>query len=1043
VVLRRVPAAINKKSRIARTLLILAYFLLVSAGRIAALDPGHRISQYGHSSWKIQDGYFGSQPVSITQTTDGYLWVETEGGIFRFDGVQFVSWTSLTGEKLPSNDYWPMLGARDGSLYIGTDSGLLRWANQLLTRYLDGETVGGIMQDEKGQIWFTHYRPGNYSDPLCRISGTDVRCYDYGTVERGLLSAPGHLAEDASGSFWVILSTAVVRWKPGSVKIYRLTYQGGNGVRDLAAADDGSVWIGIETPGHGGGLQRIVGGVMQPFAVPKLNGETLEVFTLLIDRQGSLWVGTLNQGLYRIHGADVDHFGSANGLSSDSVNHLFEDREGSLWVATSKGLDMLRDLPMSTFSTSEGVSEDEVESVLAARDGTVWIGSNHLQALESNGISPELGKRLPGNYVTSLLEDHTGRLWVGTDHALWTREGGKNNGMFRQIRKADGSAMGMVWGLTEDSEHNIWVSAYKSLIRIRDLTVREEFPQPPIAFAQKLAPDPQSGIWLGLLSGNLARFRSGKTEIFTFPNHPNTPVKALFAASDGSILGATEFGVVAWKSGKQQVLSARNGLPCDDVNMLNSDDQSDLWLYSACGLIEVPREEIQRWWREPEAKLKMRVFDALDGVQAGLSHFSGSSKAPDGRLWFANNSVVQTIDPAHLTGNTVPPPVHITGILADRKSYPLLEAPKLPALTRDLEIDYTAPSLSVPKKVLFRYMLEGHDAGWQEPGTRRQAFYNDLRPRHYRFRVIACNNDGVWNETGAFLDFSVAPAYYQTSWFSMSCAAGFLALLWGIYRLRVQQLQHQFAIGLEARVNERTRIARELHDTLLQSLQGLMLHFQTGIDLLPGRPAEARKALEIAVDRADQTINEGRDAVQGLRASAVETNDLVSAVRILGEELGAADKNQNSAVFEVEVKGAPRNLHPILRDEVYRIAAEALRNAFHHAHAQRIEVEILYGERWLRLRVRDDGKGIDPKFLSGDGREKHYGLRGMRERAELVGGKLAVWSKLDSGAEVELSIPASTAYATSYRRRSWLSEKLSGRGTNGKATDVKETKIKS
>jgi signal transduction histidine kinase len=253
-------------------------------------------------------------------------------------------------------------------------------------------------------------------------------------------------------------------------------------------------------------------------------------------------------------------------------------------------------------------------------------------------------------------------------------------------------------------------------------------------------------------------------------------------------------------------------------------------------------------------------------------------------------------------------------------------------------------------------------------------------------------------------------------------------------------LQHQFAIGLEARVNERTRIARELHDTLLQSFHGLLLHFQTGIDLLPGHPVDARKTLETAIDRADQAINEGRDTVQGLRASVAETNDLVSAVRILGEELGAADTNESSVVFEVEVEGAPRNLHPILRDEVYRIAAEALRNAFGHAQAQRIEVQILYGERWLRLRVRDDGKGIDPKFLSGDGRAKHYGLHGMRERAKLVGGKVAVWSKLDSGTEVELSIPASTAYATASRRRSWLSERFSGKGMDAKETDLNETK---
>jgi signal transduction histidine kinase/ligand-binding sensor domain-containing protein len=1014
VVLQRHPFVANEtKSPVARAFLFLAVFLLASAGWVAALDPGHRISQYGHSSWKIQDGYFGSQPVSITQTTDGYLWVETEGGIFRFDGVQFVSWTSLTGEKLPSNDYWPMLGAKDGSLYIGTDSGLLRWANQRSIRYLDGETIGGIIQDEKGQIWFTHYRPDNYPDPLCRISGTDVRCYGYGSVERGLLSAPGPLAEDGLGSFWVGHNTAVVRWTAGSAKIYRLTYQGSIGVTDLAVADDGSVWLGIETPGRGGGLQHLVGGVMQPFAVPKLNGETLRVCALLIDRQGSLWVGTLNQGLYRIHGTDVDHFGSVNGLSSDSVNHLFEDREGSLWVATSKGLDILRDLPVSTFSTSEGVSEDEVESVLAARDGTVWIGSNHLQALGPNGLSPELGKGLPGNYVTSLLEDHTGRLWVGMDRALWIHEGGKNNGMFRQIRKADGSAIGMVWGLTEDSEHNIWVEAYKSLIRIRDLTVREEFPQPPVPLANKLAPDPQSGIWLGLLSGDLARFRSGKTEIFTFPNHPNTKVKALFAASDGSILGATEFGVVAWKSGKQQILSARNGLPCDDVNTLNSDDQSDLWLYSACGLIEVPREEIQRWWREPEAKLKTRIFDALDGVQAGLSHFSGSSKAPDGRLWFANNSVAQTMDPAHLTGNTVPPPVHITGIVADRKSYPLLDALKLPALTRDLEIDYTAPSLSVPKKVLFRYMLEGHDAGWQEPGTRRQAFYNDLPPRHYRFRVIACNNDGVWNETGASLDFSILPAYYQTAWFRASYVAAFLLLLWSIYRMRVRQVARAMSNRFDERLAERTRIARDFHDTYLQTIQGSKLVADSALKQSPDF-ARMRGALEQLSVWLGRATEEGRAALSSLRTSTTEKNDLAAAFQRAIEEC----RINSSIEASFTVAGEASEMHPIVRDEVYRIGYEAIRNACVHSQATDLRVELAYADD-LILRVRDNGVGITPAVVD-QGKQEHFGLRGMRERARGIMAKFTLNTSPVSGSEITLVVPGSIIYRTTNSRgRKW------------------------
>jgi signal transduction histidine kinase len=350
-------------------------------------------------------------------------------------------------------------------------------------------------------------------------------------------------------------------------------------------------------------------------------------------------------------------------------------------------------------------------------------------------------------------------------------------------------------------------------------------------------------------------------------------------------------------------------------------------------------------------------------------------------------------------------------------------------------------SFSVPQKVRFRYILEGHDTVWQDPGDRRQAYYTDLTPGKYRFRVIASNNDGVWNEAGATLDFSIAPAWYQTNWFRVSCVSAFGLLLWALYRFRLRQVAYQFNMRLEERVSERTRIARDLHDTLLQSFHGLLLRFQMVSQLLPA--GEAKQRLDGAIDQAAEAITEGRDAVQGLRSSTVETNDLAVAIRTIGEELAADETNQSSAVFEVEVEGTPRNLHPILRDEVYRLAGEALRNAFQHAQARRIEVEIRYDQKQFRLRVRDDGKGIDPKVLGGEGREGHYGLHGMRERAKLVGGKMSVWSKRDSGTEVELSIPASTAYATAEPRRSWLAEKLFVKGTDVKETDAKETKVKS
>jgi signal transduction histidine kinase len=416
--------------------------------------------------------------------------------------------------------------------------------------------------------------------------------------------------------------------------------------------------------------------------------------------------------------------------------------------------------------------------------------------------------------------------------------------------------------------------------------------------------------------------------------------------------------------------------------------------------------------------LSVKTFDAFDGSQPGYEPGQPEvSKSADGRLWFASSDKVQMIDPSRTYTNVIPPPVYVEEVIADRKNYLPSVGLRLPALARDLEIDYTALSFVVPQKVRFRYKLEGRDTTWQDPGTRRQAFYSDLRPGKYRFRVIACNNDGVWNEEGATLDFSVAPAWYQTIWFRVSCVGGFVLLLWALYQLRLQQLERQFGMQVEARVNERTRIARELHDTLLQSFQGLMLRFQTVGEMLPARPLDAKNALEGALDRADQAISEGRDAITDIRASTLASRDLGKSITALmtnlSEELAAG--NGRSVTFRVLVEGVPRAMRPTLQDEIYRIARESLRNAFRHAQAGHIETEITYGES-LRLRFRDDGKGMDPRVVERGGRSGHWGLPGIRERAKRIGAQLAIWSELGAGTEVELSIPGSIAYEASPTR---------------------------
>src|SRR6185503_11694931 len=396
------------------------------------------------------------------------------------------------------------------------------------------------------------------------------------------------------------------------------------------------------------------------------------------------------------------------------------------------------------------------------------------------------------------------------------------------------------------------------------------------------------------------------------------------------------------------------------------------------------------------------------------------AKSADGTLWFLRPGGVGVIDPHHLAFNKLPPPVHIEQVTADDTIYDATNGLRLPPRTRNLAIDYTALSLAAPEKVRFRYMLEGQDPDWKEIVNDRQIQYTNLAPGSYRFRVMASNNSGVWNETGDTLSFSIAPAYYQTPWFAALLVIATAALLWEAYRLRVAHIARQFERTLDARVSERTRIARDLHDTLLQSFHGLLLRFQTVSYLLSEHPADAKQTLDGAIQQAATAITEGRDAVQGLRKSTVERNDLAVAIRTLGDQLASQSAVDRPPTFNVAVEGQPRDLHPIVRDEIYKIAAEALRNTFRHAHATKVEVEIHYDDEQFRLRVRDNGAGMDPKVLANDGVDGHYGLRGMPERAALIGGKLVVWSEVGAGTEVELRVPASTVYAT-LARRSWAS----------------------
>jgi len=988
-----------------------------------ASDRSLDISQYSHYAWKVRDGFTKGTIAAIAQTPDGYLWLGTDFGLQRFDGVKAVPWQFPAGQHLPSTSIYSLLAARDGTLWIGTTEGLASWKDGKLTQYpeLAGQSIrAAIVEDQEGTVWaggLAFPPPGK----LCAIQKGNVHCYgEDGSLDNGVRG----MYEDRGGNLWVGLRDGVWHWRPDPPKFYPA--QGpGNGIQGLSEGDDGALLFGPRT-----GIERLVGGKIEPYPLPRSTSQ-FTAARMLRDRDGNLWIGTSDSGLLHVHQGRTDTFAQADGLSGDFVTAFFIDREGDIWVATDGGLDRFREFAITSLSLKQGLSNASILSVLADRDGSVWLSTRRGMNRWNNGQITIFGEGsagglLNGNYAGTMFQDSRGRIWASTLKEFGYLE----NGRLIPLKNVPG---GPVYSTVEDASGNLWI-ANKDIGLIHWVQSGEVQQLPWIGMGHQdhalaLAVDPvRHGLWAGFYRGGIVYFADGQVrESYSAADGLGEGrVNGLRFDPDGTLWVATEGGLSRQKNGRIATLTTKNGLPCDSTHWVMEDNDHSFWLYTTCGLVRIARSELDAWASavtEPRPSgsgftIHATLFDNSDGVRS-LEDNGGytphAAKSTDGRIWFLPSDGVSVIDPRHLTSNPLPPPVHIEQITADHKTYDLASnvSLPLPARTRDLQIDYTALSFAAPEKVHFRYKLEGHDSDWQDAGTRRQAFYNDLPPRNYRFRVMASNNSGVWNEAGASFNFSVAPAYYQTAWFQLSSAVGFLLLLGVAYQLRLHQVARQYSIRMEERVNERTRIARDFHDTLLQSFQGVLLKFHAVSYMLPDRPAEARKTLEGVIEQARDAIAEGRDAIQGLRVSTLLTNDLAPALTAFGRGLAADETGLSVPEFRVQIEGTSRNLAPLVRDEIYRIAVESLRNAFRHAHDRRIEVEIRYDRRRLRMRVRDDGKGIDAKILGEGGRAGHHGLPGMNERAKLVGGKLAVWSELDSGTEVELTVPASIAYAKS------------------------------
>jgi signal transduction histidine kinase/ligand-binding sensor domain-containing protein len=997
--------------------IVLAGVLLASYPCALALDPTLDVSQYAHKSWKVREGFTKGRISSIAQTPDGYLWLGTEFGLLRFDGVRAVPWQPPQGQNLPSANIVKLLVARDGTLWIGTTKGLASWKERKLIQYaeLSGQAVFALLEDHAGTIWASG-RASTDPGRLCAIHSGSSQCW----------GEDGVLYEDSKGNLWVGVFRGLWRWRPGPPQFYSMPDELA-GIHGFGEDDDGALLIGTHD-----GVKRFVDGKAVEYSLTG-TAQRGPIYDLLRDHDGGLWIGTSGRGIVHVHQGRTDVFAESDSLSSDQTLRFFEDGEGNIWVASLNGLDRFREFAVPTFTESQGLSGSYVYSVLAATDGSVWLSTTGgLDRWKSGQITvygkPGAHGKLNGQSPGSLFQDSHGRIWVAANRQFGYLE---NDG-FVPISAVPG---GPVHGIAEDTAGSLWVANQEpGLFRLLRSGEVQQFAWttlghkdlPPSVIADPL----KGGVWVGFVNGGVTYFRDGEIRgSYTAADGLGEGrVDGFHFDGEGTLWIATEGGLSRLKDGHILTLTSKNGLPCDAVHWVTEDDLHSFWLYTACGLVRIARSELDAWAtgadKSRNLSIEATVFDSFDGVRSVATAGSFQpqvTKTSDGKLWFSSGDGVSVIDPRHLHLNKIPPPVHVEQITADHKTYDLTSeangSVRLPPRIRDLEIDYTALSLAAWEKVLFRYKLEGWDQDWQDAGNRRQAFYSNLPPGNYTFRVKACNNSGVWNEAGTSLDFYVAPAYYQTTWFRMLCVAAFLGLTLALYQLRLRYATQQVRGQMEARVKERERIARDLHDTLLQSVQGLILKFDAVARQIP-KDEPARAALEKTLDHADRVMAEGRDRVRHLRANTVPYGGLPAAFQRVVEETPQG----RETTFKTLVEGHVRMLHPMVREEAYCIGREALVNALTHSHGLQVEVEITYDARQFRLRVRDDGRGFDPKILEDGGRPGHWGLQGMRERCDRIGAQLKVWSGPETGTEIELTVPGAAAYEDDpgQSKSSWL-----------------------
>ena len=985
----------RRRTRIGRLVAGLALLCCLNTAR--ALDTNRGPSDYARDRWGAEQGFPGATVYSITQTPDGYLWLGTERGLVRYDGLNFRLYGHEDSPLFPTGPVQELMTDADGNLWI-------RPQTRSLLRYHDGELRDVTPELDAGRSGVTAMCRGANGEALLAVRGEGVFAYKGGRFAK--------LFSTAERPNWLVIALAAT----GDGKVWMGTRDAGilvmsagrvsevqglpdRKVNSLLSAAGGKVWVGTDA-----GVVSLNGDGTNPTGAPAPL-DRVQSLALLADHDSNLWAGT-SRGLFRLNNAGVSALEEAV-QDAAAVNAVFEDREGSLWVGSTRGVERLRDSAFMTYPPPGGLPP-EGGAVYVDAEGRPWVAplSGGLYRGEGGRFTPVKEAGLDRDVVYSVTGG-PGGLWVG-------RRGG---GLTRL--KQDGGAFSsetytQADGLAQNS-----------------------------VYAVALGRD--GAVWAGTLSGGVSRFKDGAFTTYTSANGlASNSVLAILDGPDGSTWFGTANGVSSLSEGRWRTYGSADGLPPGAANCLAEDATGALWVGTDEGVavirggqVKVPREapealrepvlglaaDADGWLWVSTSKHVLRVrrekleagtlgasdvreFGTADGLRSAEGVKRHKSVAADalGRVWFYTSRGLSVVTPGRVANDSPPAIVHVETITADNSDVDMRGAVRVPSGTRRITFDFVGLSLNVPERVRYRYRLDGFDQDWSEPVAAREAVYTNLGPGSYRFRVMASNSEGVWNGRESAVRFEIEPALWQTWWFRLSCALAAGLSVFAFFRVRVRRLTRLLNVRFEERLAERTRIAQDLHDTLLQGVLSASMQLHVADEQLPDA-SPAKPLVGRVLQLMTQVVEEGRTAVRGLRSGAGDSTDLAEALSAIRHDFASSE----GAEYRISVTGEPRPLHPLVRDSCYRIGREALINAFRHARARTVEVEIDYGDRGLRLTVRDDGAGIDPEVLS-SGRPGHWGLSGMRERAEDCGAELEVRSRAGEGTEVRLSIPGDVAF---------------------------------